>query len=247
MPRWSLCPGLYGRSDTAEILFYARGQICPFVLLPGIFARPFSGGIIFCTIDHRQTVSQWKWKCFSVSVTNEHGNGNVFPFCHPLKLAMKTKNVFPFLSSSFVTGNGNGNVFPFPANNRPTVICLRQVCICIGPQFMAHVFKVATTSNGTIIYSIGASLLSLFIAGTIIFSSLVIYLSLRRCLSATCQLVVALSLIVPPLPCVSSPHATASRDVPAGCCVASHHAALSFPRVRGDPQYGGGSAQARGD
>jgi hypothetical protein len=35
--------------------FYARGQICPFVLLPGIFARPFSGRIIFCTIDHRQT------------------------------------------------------------------------------------------------------------------------------------------------------------------------------------------------
>jgi hypothetical protein len=38
---------------------------------------------------------------------------------------------------------------------------------------MARVFKVATTSNGTIIYSIGSSLLSLFIAGTIIFSSLV--------------------------------------------------------------------------
>jgi hypothetical protein len=38
---------------------------------------------------------------------------------------------------------------------------------------MVRVFNVATTSNGTIIYSIGASLLSLFIAGTIIFSSLV--------------------------------------------------------------------------
>ncbi len=38
---------------------------------------------------------------------------------------------------------------------------------------MVHVFKVATTSNGTIIYSVSASLLSLFIAGTIIFSSLV--------------------------------------------------------------------------
>jgi hypothetical protein len=77
-----------------------------------------------------------------------------------------------FLLSSFVTGNGNGNVFPFPANNRPTVICLCQVCI--GPRFMAHVFKVATTSNGTIIYSVGASLSLLFIAGTIIFSSLVV-------------------------------------------------------------------------
>ncbi len=59
------------------------------------------------------------------------------------------------VSSSLETGNGNGNAFPFPANNRPTVICLFQVCI--GPQFMVHVFKVATTSNGTIIYSIGAS------------------------------------------------------------------------------------------
>jgi hypothetical protein len=79
--------------------------------------------------------------------------------------------VFPFLSSSFITGNGNGNVLPFPASNRPTVICLCQVCI--GPQFMARVFNVATTSTGTIIYSVSASLLSLFIAGTIIFSSLV--------------------------------------------------------------------------
>jgi hypothetical protein len=38
---------------------------------------------------------------------------------------------------------------------------------------MARVFNVATTSNGTIVYSVGASLPSLFIAGTIIFSSLV--------------------------------------------------------------------------
>jgi hypothetical protein len=38
---------------------------------------------------------------------------------------------------------------------------------------MARVFKVATTSNGTVIYSIDASLSSLFLAGTIIFSSLV--------------------------------------------------------------------------
>ncbi len=38
---------------------------------------------------------------------------------------------------------------------------------------MVRVFKVATTSNGTIIYSVGSSLSSLFIAGTIIFSSLV--------------------------------------------------------------------------
>jgi hypothetical protein len=30
--------------------FYARGQIRPFVLLPGIFARPFSGGIIFAVL-----------------------------------------------------------------------------------------------------------------------------------------------------------------------------------------------------
>jgi hypothetical protein len=52
-----------------------------------------------------------------------------------------------------------------------TVICLCQVYI--GPQFMVCVFNVTTTSNGTIIYSIGASLLSLFVAGAIIFSSLV--------------------------------------------------------------------------
>jgi hypothetical protein len=38
---------------------------------------------------------------------------------------------------------------------------------------MVRVFNAATISNGTIIYSVGASLLSLFIAGTIIFSSLV--------------------------------------------------------------------------
>jgi hypothetical protein len=38
---------------------------------------------------------------------------------------------------------------------------------------MVRVFKVETISNGTIIYSIGSSLLFLFIAGTIIFSSLV--------------------------------------------------------------------------
>jgi hypothetical protein len=38
---------------------------------------------------------------------------------------------------------------------------------------MVHVFNVATTSNGTIIHSVGASLSSLFIAGTNIFSSLV--------------------------------------------------------------------------
>ncbi len=79
--------------------------------------------------------------------------------------------MFLFLLSSFVTGNGNGNVFPFPASNRPTVIYLCQVCS--GPQFMVHVFNVATTSNGAIFYSVGASLSSLFIAGTIIFSSLV--------------------------------------------------------------------------
>ncbi len=51
-----------------------------------IFARPFSGRIIFCTIDHRQTASQQKRKRVSVSATNEHGNRNVFPFhqtnCH---------------------------------------------------------------------------------------------------------------------------------------------------------------------
>ncbi len=38
---------------------------------------------------------------------------------------------------------------------------------------MACAFKVATTSNGTIIYVVGSSLSSLFIEGTIIFSSLV--------------------------------------------------------------------------
>jgi hypothetical protein len=69
----------------------------------------------------------------------------------------------------------------------------------------------------------------------------------RRRLSSTCWLVIALSLVVPPLPCVSSPHPTASHDAPAGCRVASHHAALSFARVRYDPQYGGGGARARGD
>jgi hypothetical protein len=45
--------------------------------------------------------------------------------------------------------------------------------VCIGPQFGARVFNVAITSKGIIIYSVGASLSSLFIAGTIIFSSLV--------------------------------------------------------------------------
>jgi hypothetical protein len=39
------------------------------VLLLGIFAHPFSGGIIFCTIDNRQTVSQRKQKRVSVSAT----------------------------------------------------------------------------------------------------------------------------------------------------------------------------------
>ncbi len=72
-------------------------------------------------------------------------------------------------------------------------------------------------------------------------------LSSRRRLSSTCWLVVALPLVAPPPPCVSSPHATASCDAPAGCRVASHHAALSFARMRDDPQYGGGGARARGD
>ncbi len=53
-------------------------------------------------------------------------------------------------------------------------------------------------------------------------------------LSLTCQLVVAVPLIAPPLPRVSSHHTTTSCDVPAGCHVASHHAALSFARVRDD-------------
>jgi hypothetical protein len=53
-------------------------------------------------------------------------------------------------------------------------------------------------------------------------------LSSRRRLSSTCRLVVVLSLVVPLLPCVSSPHATASCNVPAGCPAAFHHATLSF-------------------
>ncbi len=61
-------------------------------------------------------------------------------------------------------------------------------------------------------------------------------LSLRRCLSSTCRLVVASPLVAPPPPRVSSPHATTSRDAPAGCRVASHHAAFSFAQVRDDPQ-----------
>jgi hypothetical protein len=61
-------------------------------------------------------------------------------------------------------------------------------------------------------------------------------------LSLTCLLVIASPLIATSPPCVSSPHATASHDAPAGCRVASHHAALLFTRVRDDPQYGGGGA-----
>jgi hypothetical protein len=120
------------------VIFFARGQICQLVILPGIFARPFSGGINVCTIDHRQTVSQWKWKrislsvtnvllpgifscpfsggiifcaidyrqtvsqrkrkCISVSATNNDGNRKVFPFRHPLKLAMETEMCFRFFS-----------------------------------------------------------------------------------------------------------------------------------------------------
>ncbi len=63
-----------------------------------------------------------------------------------------------------------------------------------------------------------------------------------RHLSSTCRLFVALPLVALPPPCISSPHATASRDMPAGCCVASHHAAHLFARVRDDPQYGSGGA-----
>jgi hypothetical protein len=72
-------------------------------------------------------------------------------------------------------------------------------------------------------------------------------LSSRRRLSSTCRLVVAPPLVAPPLPCVSSPHPTASHDAPAGCRIASHHAALSFAWVRYDPQYVGGGSRARGD
>jgi hypothetical protein len=67
--------------------------------------------------------------------------------------------------------------------------------------------------------------------------------SATDCLSLCCrlslmhQLVVVLSFIVPPLPCVSSPQATASCDALADCSVASHHAALSFAQVRDDQQF----------
>jgi hypothetical protein len=80
--------------------------------------------------------------------TNEHGNGNVFPFCHRLKLAMETEMRFHF---------------------QPTTDQLSFVCVkCVLALFMARLFKVAITSNGTIVYSLGASFLSLIIAGTII-------------------------------------------------------------------------------
>jgi hypothetical protein len=53
-------------------------------------------------------------------------------------------------------------------------------------------------------------------------------LLMHRHLSLMCQLVVVLPLIVQPLPCVSSPHATTSPNMPAGCCITTHHALLSF-------------------
>jgi hypothetical protein len=66
--------------------------------------------------------------------------------------------------------------------------------------------------------------------------------SSRRRLSSTCRLVVASPLVLLPPSWVSSPHATAPCNAPAGCCVASHHTAHSFARVKNDPQYGGSSA-----
>ncbi len=53
-------------------------------------------------------------------------------------------------------------------------------------------------------------------------------LSLHRHLSSMRLLVVVLPLVMLPLPCISSPHATTSPNTPAGCCIASHHAALLF-------------------
>jgi hypothetical protein len=79
-----------------EIVFLCHRANLPVCALAGHLAHPFSGGIIFCTIDHRQTVSQQKRKCISVSATNKYGNENVFPFRHPLKLAMETEMCFLF-------------------------------------------------------------------------------------------------------------------------------------------------------
>jgi hypothetical protein len=78
-------------------------------------------------------------------------------------------------------------------------------------------------------------------------SSTSLSLLLCHCLSLTCQLVVALLLVAPPPPCVSSPQATASCNAPASCHVASHHATLLFAWMKYDPQYGGNGAQARGN
>jgi hypothetical protein len=60
-----------------------------------------------------------------------------------------------------------------------------------------------------------------------------------RCTATSHRRAGWLLCVVPPPPRVSSPHVTAFRNAPAGCPVASHHATLSFARVRDDRQCPG--------
>ncbi len=91
--------------------------------LPLLFlVGPFFALLTTDRLSHR------KWKRVSVSATNEHGNRNVFPFCHPLKLAMKTEMCFCFFCHPLQLAMETEMCFHFlPATDQLSFVCVKCV------------------------------------------------------------------------------------------------------------------------
>ncbi len=89
---------------------------------------PFLAGSFFALLTTDRLSSHRKQKCVSISATNEHGIGNVFPFCHPLKLAMETEMCFHFFCHPLYLAMETEVCFRFlPATDQLSFVCVKCV------------------------------------------------------------------------------------------------------------------------